>query len=199
MGQHLKNMPTSLPGRQRGVVLFIALIALVAMTMAGIALMRSVDTANVIAGNYAFKETTLHAADTGVDAAFIGLPALAGAGNVPVANQYFSVMQATDAQGVPTGVNWANATAVAAPAGYDVRYVVERMCDTSSGVNGPDPTNASQISASCITVPTASDTSGSRKSGSTRFAGNGVVYYRVTVRVNGPHGAVSMTQGTISY
>ena len=39
-----------LPGRQRGITLIIALIALVALTMAGIALVRSVDTGNVIAG-----------------------------------------------------------------------------------------------------------------------------------------------------
>ena len=36
---------------QSGVVLFIALIVLVAMTLAGIAIMRSVDTGNQIAGN----------------------------------------------------------------------------------------------------------------------------------------------------
>jgi Tfp pilus assembly protein PilX len=42
-----------LPARQRGVMLIIALIVLVAMTMAGIAMMRSVDTATIVAGNIA--------------------------------------------------------------------------------------------------------------------------------------------------
>ena len=55
---------------QRGVVLFIALIVLVAMSLAGIAIMRSVDTGNLISGNVAFKQGTLSAADRGVDDAF---------------------------------------------------------------------------------------------------------------------------------
>jgi Tfp pilus assembly protein PilX len=40
---------------QQGVVLLMALIMLVALTLAGIALVRSVDTTNLIAGNLAFK------------------------------------------------------------------------------------------------------------------------------------------------
>lgn len=199
MGQYLKNLPTrNGRNKQRGAVLFIALIALVAMTLAGIALMRSVDTANVIAGNFAFKESTLHASDGAVGAAFNALPALAAAGNVAVANQYFPVIQPLDAQGVPTTVNW-NAVPSTAVAGTGNRfqYVIERMCQDGTAT-GPPPNNAGLISASCITVPTASTTSGSKKSGGVTFTGSGVVYYRVTVRVTGPHGAVSMVQGTIS-
>lgn len=52
--------------QQRGVVLIIALIVLVAMTLAGIALVRSVDTTNVIAGNLAFKQATTSSGDSGV-------------------------------------------------------------------------------------------------------------------------------------
>ena len=44
------------PGGQSGVVLFIALIVLVAMSLAGVALVRSVDTNLLIAGNLAFKQ-----------------------------------------------------------------------------------------------------------------------------------------------
>ena len=229
MGQYLKNMPSGrarfplpiplpqageggkvslrefrftgrAPRKQRGVVLFIALIALVAMTLAGIALMRSVDTANVIAGNFAFRESTLHATDVGIDAAFAALPALSATGNVPVANQYFPVMQTLDAQGVP-GVTWTSVPSTTIPnTGNSYQYVVERMCTASTldPVNGPSPANTGEITQYCITVPTASSTGGSKKSGGVTFSGSGVVYYRVTVRVTGPHGAVSMAQGTLS-
>jgi len=44
-------------------MLIIALIVLVAMTLAGIATMRSVDTATVLAGNIAFRQSALNAAD----------------------------------------------------------------------------------------------------------------------------------------
>ena len=60
----------SLPSRVRGAVLFISLIVLVAMTLAGIAMMRSVDTGNLIAGNLAFEQGAMQAADRGIEQAF---------------------------------------------------------------------------------------------------------------------------------
>ena len=43
-------------GTQRGLVLFFALIALVAMSLAALALVRSVDTSTLISGNLAFRQ-----------------------------------------------------------------------------------------------------------------------------------------------
>src|SRR3989304_2733091 len=71
----------SAAGSQKGMVLFIALIVLVAMTLAGLALVRSVDTANVIAGNLAFQPSTLQAGDRGVEAAVPALPTILPAGD----------------------------------------------------------------------------------------------------------------------
>ncbi len=56
--------------RQRGVVLFIALIVLVVMMLAGMGMMRSVDTGSIIAGNIAFKQATIHGGDRAIDDAF---------------------------------------------------------------------------------------------------------------------------------
>ena len=58
---------------QRGVVLFIALIVMVAMSLAGIALIRSTDTAGIVAGNLAFKQAATNALDRSVEAAVHGL------------------------------------------------------------------------------------------------------------------------------
>ena len=55
--------------RQKGAVLFIALIVLVAMSLAGIALIRSVDTTNLIAGNLAFKQGATLGGDWGAEQA----------------------------------------------------------------------------------------------------------------------------------
>ena len=59
--------------RQQGVVLFIALIVLVAMTLAGLAIMRSVDTGNLVSGNVAFRQAALSSGDRGIDTAFTWL------------------------------------------------------------------------------------------------------------------------------
>jgi Tfp pilus assembly protein PilX len=53
----MKTLARPVPRRQRGAILFIALIVLVAMSLAGIALMRSVDTNVLIAGNLAFRQS----------------------------------------------------------------------------------------------------------------------------------------------
>jgi Tfp pilus assembly protein PilX len=53
--------------RQRGVVLFFALIALVVMSLAAVALIRSVDTSTLIAGNLAFRQSARTAGDRGFE------------------------------------------------------------------------------------------------------------------------------------
>jgi type IV pilus assembly protein PilX len=52
--------------KQRGVVLFFALIAMVIMMLAAVALIRSVDTSTMIAGNLAFKQAASSSGDGGV-------------------------------------------------------------------------------------------------------------------------------------
>lgn len=59
--------------RQKGVVLMVALIVLVALTLAGIALMRSVDTSTIIAGNLAFQQAATNYGDTGIETAITWL------------------------------------------------------------------------------------------------------------------------------
>ncbi|MGB9093633.1 MAG: hypothetical protein WCB93_05930, partial [Gallionella sp.] len=61
--------------RQRGVVLFFALIALVVMSLAAVALIRSVDTSTMIAGNIAFKQAATTSGDGGIEGAITALNA----------------------------------------------------------------------------------------------------------------------------
>jgi Tfp pilus assembly protein PilX len=55
--------------KQRGVVLFFALISLLAIMLAAVALIRSVDTSTMIAGNLAFKQAATTSGDAGTEAA----------------------------------------------------------------------------------------------------------------------------------
>jgi Tfp pilus assembly protein PilX len=59
--------------KQRGVVLFFTLIALVVMSLAAVALIRSVDTSTMIAGNMAFKQAGTSSGDAGIEAAIAWL------------------------------------------------------------------------------------------------------------------------------
>ena len=55
--------------RQRGVVLFVAMIVLVVMALAGVAMVRQSGTGLSIAGNLAFKQAATSAGDYGTEAA----------------------------------------------------------------------------------------------------------------------------------
>lgn len=136
------------PSRQRGFVLLVALIALIAITLAALALMRSVDTGLFIAGNLAFKQTTLQAADAGTEQAVAWLVAHQNElmNDVPAAGYYASWRDGCDMTGstpsTDDDVNWlaggkpaANCGMVAVavdsanlPAGYSASYVINRMC-----------------------------------------------------------------------
>lgn len=180
---------TGLPRRQRGITLIIALIALVALTMAGIALVRSVDTGNVIAGNFAFRQTALQATDAGVEAAFAQLPTIIATSlESPIANQYYPVMQPLDANGIPTTVDW-GAVPATDISGYTVRYVIERLCSGALPIT--------DIQANCVVD--LGQNNGSKKQGSPVFSSATSVNYRVTVRVEGPRSTLSMAQAILAF
>ena len=214
------------PGRQRqrGVILFIALIALVALTMAGIGFMRSVDAGKLLSGNLAFSRASIAISDAGMedarnlmanlDAAAMGncgQPApfsclwmnapdiIAATGFAIPTNGYLAWSQPTFD---PQLADWANAnlsqctppdcTPVqdTARTGYDVRYIVHRMCDLAYVPAGP---TGRPREAGCLTT--------SNTGGKDQGEGGGVIgidaglpLYRVTIRVAGPRNTQSFIQ-----
>ena len=176
------------PAKQRGVVLFISLIALVALTLAGIALMRAIDTGNVIAGNIAFKQGALQASDTGVEAALTALPGIISSSlDTNITGQYFATMQTVDTKGIPTTINWSSVSKTTV-SGYDVQYVIDRLCQ------GPTP--VTNVQNNCFAEAPLGG--GSKKGNAVVFSSSAAVYYRVTVRVTGPRNTVSMVQSILS-
>jgi hypothetical protein len=70
---HPESAHLCLAGGERGVVMFIALLVMVALSLAGIALIRSSDTATVVAGNLAFKQAAASAVDRSIEQAISAL------------------------------------------------------------------------------------------------------------------------------
>ena len=208
----LRNQLTSGRGANRGIVLIMALIVLVAMTLGAVALVRSVYTSNVIAGNLAFQQSATHSADAGVEAAIVwlennnGQPAAAGAcvGNKMARNQgasggYLALRQdPTSTQSWrdfwDTNLSTSAKTLAQDSAGNTVSYVIQRLC-TSQG-------SAQDTSNECVTSPRAA--AGTCAGGSScdsqkdNLAGIGQVYYRITVKVSGPRNTESFTQTTVA-
>lgn len=205
----------SLRAHQKGVSLFIALVALVLMTVAGFSLLRSVDTGNVIAGNMAFRETTVHASDIGVEAAAAYIDATvfpSPAANIPAGCTVASVESSTrgtcrysaralpdDDNGIPY-VDWTNTVNIPETAvnGITYQYVIDRLCNPDSGVSITLSTPPKYAEAVNLCVTNVID-EGKSQTGGNAYSGGGpskiaAVHYRVTVRVRGPRNTVAFVQ-----
>lgn len=203
----------SAPAAQRGVSLFIALIAMVLLTFAGIALLRSSSTSTLITGNMQFQEAALASGNAGTEAAITWLVANA-AGNtlqndVPASGYYSTSadacnLTALSSAGANNYVDWLSVGAAAScnmvplimPAatagvagGYTVAYVINRIANIP-GKCGPP--------VICATYVNPATASGSTQKGILYDTGpllnTTQHYFRITTRTTGPRNTVRYTQ-----
>jgi len=134
--------------RQQGVVLFVALIAMVLLSLAGIALVRSVDTTTSVASNIAFRQGSVGPINQAIEDAIWNLfrsppPHVISLQNQnDVAHGYFAILQPGEqANGVPNVLAGDYNTMLAKYSGaglpavipdpttkMEVRAVIERVC-----------------------------------------------------------------------
>lgn len=196
-----RHLPRSASGRkQQGVVLFITLIILVAMTLAGMAMVRSVFTTNLIAGNLALQQAATNAGDAGTESAIAWLEANSTGTNLH--NSIYASGYAALRQDPVVGQSWDQFwNTVLKPAGQivdlpadaadnQVSYTIQRLCnalgDPTTGIDCAQPQTNSSI------------TSGSKGAGAIALQYNGQVYYRITSRITGPRNTVSYVQTIVS-
>jgi len=174
---------------QRGVVLFIALIVLVAMTLAGIGMMRSVDTNNLIAGNLAFKNAATSAGDAAVEVARNWVMSQTpGALQNDQPGYYANWQPSFD----PKTFNWLGSATLLGTDnfGNSIYYVTHRMC-SQSGVS-VDATDCAKVSSVSV-----GSTKGGGSYGSSPLSGTALVFYRITAMVQGPKFTVSYIQAFV--
>lgn len=197
--------------RQRGIVLFFALIAMVVMMLAAVALIRSVDTSTSVAGNLAFKQSATVSADSGVETALALLrdssldTTVNSAANA--AKGYFATAEERNLTGSLTTIaafSWNDTNSAVAKgegivAGLDAsgnraRFVIERMCTTAVA-------NAVPSKANCLFGQGAAGGSSSGIKdgypGLLQSAASISPVYRVTAQVTGPKNTISYVQAYI--
>jgi len=193
---------------QRGIVMFIALLVMVALSLAGIALIRSADTATVVSGNLAFKQAAVYAVDRSVEQAVKALfdptadpsvssPTIVNKDVDLVAENYFACVQAAGGGCLPpnapipeiptvltTSTLAKTLTRVASNDGADNvgYYVIERMCATAG---------AASSNCNLALGSLGADAGTQHYEGIVRPGG---AFYRVTVRVEGPRNTVAYAQ-----
>lgn len=207
MKPHSHSNPAAVP--QRGVVLFVALIALVVMSLAAVALIRSVDTATIIAGNLAFRQAATTTSDRGFNDPASG--ALAWLTTTDTSNStkdpttdathafnitntgagYYS--NADPALSLTADGTWTGGSVALADdgSGYTVRYLIQRMCRTA---------NQLLAEASCLLSDADIDTGSKRVLPSSEGGANKPgkpPLYRITIRTAGPRNTFGYIQAFV--
>ncbi len=203
----------------RGGGLVVALVVLAAMSMAVLALVSNVSSGLLAAGNLAFRQAAVLAADSGSEAAIEWLSPKAGSADLfqdqPNAGYYASLpsdLDLTGNRGATAGarIDWdddncadlsgprclkAASPLAADSAGNVVRYVIHRLCRS---------TGSPQAAAnSCLLhrLPAGGGSNRGQLSygASTRFEPADAVVYRITIRVRGPRDTTAFVQTLVHY
>ncbi len=145
---NIRRLSASTPRHQQGIALFVALISMVILSLAGIALVRSVDTANSVAGNIAFRQGSIgpvnQAIEVAIDKLFKAKTIVQTSNDT--ANSYYALLQPGEKpNGVPLALagDYAVMTAAYTAAGLppavvdpatkmEVRSVIERICTNAN-------------------------------------------------------------------
>jgi Tfp pilus assembly protein PilX len=197
--------PKAAASRQRGVVLFVSLIMLVALTMAGLAVMRGVSAGVQITRNVVFKQGATASADRGIEAArkwLIDNKSGATLNNDGGANGYFSSYvtppSTVDSFNAIT-YDWTGSnksvTLAADAAGNVVRYVIHRLCQTPNVA--VDASGQQCVAKSGTAGGGGGQSKGDLLAGGQNLDGKITPYYRVTARAEGPMSTVSYVQAMI--
>jgi len=179
-------------GRQGGYILLLVLVALGAMMISGIALVRSMDTSQLVAGNLAARNATLHSADLGVQQAVTWLQGQATTGVLnadSAANGYYS---AGIEQPWTSPSFWSTCAAcnTTDAAGNTVSWVISRMC----AITGTPNANGNYCSALSGTTSIG----GSYSSDAINFSGSPVYFYRVSVQVRDSRNTTTLSQAFVT-
>jgi Tfp pilus assembly protein PilX len=186
--------------RQQGVVLIFSLIVLLILAIGAVAVLRSVNSSLLSAGNLAFHRDLVNQAEQAVSTVMTefktNAPPLNGAtiADLPAAN-YVSTALPTNAQGVPLVLLDNAAFALASSAAnilpgatpdVTIRYIIDRLC-TNTG-------NANIINCVQSTgLPT-----GGTANKNTALAPPSATVYRISVRVDGPRNTQAFLQTTFT-
>ena len=202
----MKTQPPVISARreERGVVLFVALIVLIVMTLAGLALLRQLSAGSSIAGNIAFKENATYVADRGAEVAIQYLRPVFPAPPNDLAADAFPLGYAsswTDGDNV-AAFPWTQGTKTfallddpllliedIAKTNNTAEVFIQRLC-RDANKSSLDPTQL--CSDKLIDNPFRSHEGlGPTPGISTKTPSP---YYRVTTRVVGPRGTMTYTQ-----
>ena len=207
----LQGVPRhALPVRQRGVVLFLALVCLLAIMLAAVALVRSVDTSALIAGNLVLQQSATRSGDGGAEVAISWLTTTQSNNttlnvlldtNHPFnkdsasAGYYSGATNLAFDSATLTGLTWSSSNSAPGStdaSGNTTRYIIQRMCQTA---------NVAVKDAGCLFSSATVDNNGQNVSlpqdicsGPGCPAAGQAAQMRITTKTTGPKNTLSYVQ-----
>jgi type IV pilus assembly protein PilX len=188
---------------QRGTVLIIALIVLVAMTLAGIATMRSVDTATILAGNIGLRQATTNAADQGIQAGAAWIGGLIAANNSAALdnddfnNGYHSSVAVSEPDWSDAG-NWNGALTLnngnPDAGGNVVTILIHRLCSVANCGSSATCAGGTNTCASTLASASLSLSGFDQTRPTDTHTTAPAIHYRITAKAVGPRNSVSIVQ-----
>jgi type IV pilus assembly protein PilX len=174
---------------ERGVVMFVALVVLIVMTLAGLAMLRQMSSGVSIAGNIAFKQGATAVADVGIEQARVFLtsappPTI----DIPASGYYATWAGSIDPWDATWDVMWNSVPDIVTASG-SVRFIIQRLCNST----GPAVGGAQQCS-DAIPKSVGGESKGGGCYGCQVKKLDPAPFFRVTARVTGPRNTVSYTQ-----
>jgi type IV pilus assembly protein PilX len=193
--------------KQRGLVVFIAMLVMLALALAGIALMRSTDTTTAVSGNLVLKHAAISAVDRGIEQTIHALWEVAPTPDRTqhnAAQNYYACVRGAaggclgpgtvvpkipdllKSSGGCSGTGLTAGLVANDAAGNTSCFVIERMCLNA----GP------AVGSNC----NLSTSSFGADPGTIHYTGlvrPGDAFYRVTVRVEGPRNTVTYAQSML--
>ena len=190
----IRSIRSSMPRRERGVVLLFCLVVLVVLLAGGVAVMRSMNASLTTAGNLAFRRDLVNQGEQATarvltqfrSGGVLQTPA-SEAADLTSANYSASRLD-TNAQGIPTVLLQSDSAFGAKGStsndivynGVTVRYIIDRLCNAAGLPSTLGPTG-------CVYAPSTTQvTGGSSQRARDDLPPPSSIVYRLSIRVTGP-------------
>jgi Tfp pilus assembly protein PilX len=182
---------------QQGMVLIVALVVLVVMALSTAAMLYSTGAGTWLVGNLTFRQSAVASGDQGVEKAIAWLKTTSSSSpstlytDVAASGYHATTTDMTGSQSPATlwsAIAGGKVSLDADAAGNRVAYAIERLCSSTGEA----------ATGTCAADPSTAECGQSHNVNSNTPGCTSQVYYRITVRTEGPRNTVSYTQAMVA-
>lgn len=185
---------------QKGSVLIFSLITLAVLLFSITSLVYTASTATVVSGNFNFKNNAVKEADYGL---YSAVKSLVPCGTEPcskISDDSYIYFEEQDEDTLLNASTWNNSNAYVHTISdesdnYQVSYIIDRLSNATLDDDTNDADKVEQNSYGLILEDTQGSNDATDGSNVIKLP---IIFYRVTIRVEGPSNTLYMTQAIVT-